>query len=331
VDISVVIPTRNRSHLLPVTVRSVMQQQNVDFELIVVDEASTDDTAAVLDGLSDPRLRVIHHQAVCGVSAARNDGAALARGGWIAFLDDDDLWAPNKLELQLGAVRETGASWGYVGHLHINVHSQVTSGASPPTPDVVVRELPRENLVPGGCSGVMVSKSAFEAAGKFDPRLQPLADWELWLRLARHGVPACVPQPLVAYRVHGEQMSLDAARVLSDFEILAQRHPDADPIGVYRYLAWVALRVKDHRRALKFFLRGWLGTRTKHRVSPLVSDLSALGRDVAEHRLGLTWGTSPPISDEIQSWRRAGQAWVDALVNASETDGDNTVWPPTQR
>lgn len=94
--------------------------------------------------------------------------------------------------------------------------------------------------------------------------------------------------------------------------MLAHRHPDADPVGLYRYLGWWALRVKDHRRALGFLLRGWLRTRTSDRISPLVCDPSALGRDVAAHWLGLKWGAWPEsavISEDIRSWQRAGQAW----------------------
>ena len=109
-DVSVVVPTRNRSALLALTLHSVFRQQDVDLEVIVVDDASADDTAAVLRTIADPRLRLIRHETSQGVSAARNRGAAQARGEWIAFLDDDDLWAPAKLALQLRAARASGAS-----------------------------------------------------------------------------------------------------------------------------------------------------------------------------------------------------------------------------
>ncbi len=111
-DISVVVPTRNRSALLATTLRSALVQRGVDFEVLVVDEASTDDTLEVVDSFGDARIRVIRHTTAQGVSAARNHGVAEARGAWIAFLDDDDLWAPEKLELQLRAARETGACMG---------------------------------------------------------------------------------------------------------------------------------------------------------------------------------------------------------------------------
>jgi glycosyltransferase involved in cell wall biosynthesis len=100
-DVSVVVPTRNRSALLELTLRSVLCQRDVDLELIVVDEGSTDDTPTMLAAVADSRLRVIRNDTPRGVSAARNRGAASARADWVAFLDDDDLWAPDKLTRQL--------------------------------------------------------------------------------------------------------------------------------------------------------------------------------------------------------------------------------------
>src|SRR5688500_17265462 len=137
-DISVVVPTRNRSALLSTTLRSVLTQRGVDFEVLVVDEASTDDTLQVVDRFRDPRIRVIRHATAQGVSAARNRGVAEARGVWIAFLDDDDLWAPAKLALQLRAARESEAPWSYVGEVTFNVHYRGTGGKTPlPADDLV--------------------------------------------------------------------------------------------------------------------------------------------------------------------------------------------------
>jgi glycosyltransferase involved in cell wall biosynthesis len=322
-DVSVVVPTRNRSTLLAMTLHSVLRQQGVDLEVIVVDEASTDDTPAVVASFRDPRIRVIHHDSPQGVSAARNRGMAEARAEWLAFLDDDDLWAPNKLTLQLQRARETGASWVYVGHVNINVHQRVTGGAPPLPPSALMEQLPQHNVVPGGCSGVIVSKRALRLAGPFDLRLQPLADWDLWLRLARTGVPACVSQPLVAYRLHGQQMSLAASRAEAEFRMLAGRNAEANPAIFYRYLGWWALRVKNHRGALRFFLRGGLQRRPEYRPSLVAADLASLGRDVFEHRLGINLPRLQrlaPMSEEYRSWRREGQVWVDALVNTQNID-----------
>ena len=90
-DVSVVIPTRNRSALLSRTLRSALRQEHVEFEVIVVDEASSDDTPALLSAVGDSRVRVLRHEMPRGLSGARNHGAEHARAEWLAFLDDDDL------------------------------------------------------------------------------------------------------------------------------------------------------------------------------------------------------------------------------------------------
>ena len=105
------IPTRNRRRLFALALASVLDQRGVRLEVIVVDEASTDDTAGMVYAIADPRVHVVRHDVPLGMTAARNRGIAAATGEWIAFLDDDDIWVPDKLVLQLQALRETGRSW----------------------------------------------------------------------------------------------------------------------------------------------------------------------------------------------------------------------------
>ena len=325
-DVSVIVPTRNRPALLALTLRSVLAQRGVEFEVIVVDEASTDDTPSVITSFGDARIRSIRHHRPQGVSAARNHGVAEARADWVAFLDDDDLWAPTKLALQLGALRASGATWAYVGHVNINVHHHVTGGSPPLPPGELIRQLPEHNVVPGGCSGVIVSKDTVRRAGLFNGEFQPLADWDLWLRLADIGVPACVSQPLVAYRLHGAQMSLDASRVETDFWRLYARNRQANPAILLRYLGWWALRVKNHRAAVRYFVRAWLQRRPNYRASVLAGDLAVLGRDLLAHRLPISLGKSTAHTEvEDPSWRRAGQEWVDALVASHVAAGGRRI------
>jgi len=129
--VSVVVPTRNRSRLLAMTLRSVLCQQNVELEVIVVDEGSTDDTAAMLSRLADSRVRVLRHETPYGLSTARNRGAGAAGGDWLAFIDDDDLWAPDKLAQQLRAAASTGRDWVYTGCVNISHDAQIVGGRPP--------------------------------------------------------------------------------------------------------------------------------------------------------------------------------------------------------
>ena len=133
-DVSVVIPTHNRSELLSLTLRSALRQRGVDLEIIVVDDGSVDDTPRLVGALGDPRIRMLRHDVAQGVSAARNHGIVESQGRWIAFLDDDDLWSPEKLALQLHALRETGRGWAYTGMVHVAIDNRVIAGQPPPTP-----------------------------------------------------------------------------------------------------------------------------------------------------------------------------------------------------
>src|SRR5690349_1209363 len=102
-QVSVVIPTRNRRELLLRAVRSVLHQREVSLSVVVVDEASTDGSADAVRALGDPRVQVVRHASPRGVSQARNTGLQQVQSPWVAFLDDDDLWAPDKLSAQLEA------------------------------------------------------------------------------------------------------------------------------------------------------------------------------------------------------------------------------------
>jgi hypothetical protein len=159
----------------------------------------------------------------------------------------------------------------------------------------------------------MACRRALEDAGLFDLRLQTLADWDLWLRLAGGGRPAFVSQPLVAYRLHGGQMSLDASRAQEEFGVIAQRNSHADLGILFRYLGWWALRVKNHRDALKFFIRAWAHRRVGSTTRTLATDLMSVARDAIEHRVGVRMPRLA-VTPEHESWRAQGQAWVDALI-----------------
>jgi glycosyltransferase involved in cell wall biosynthesis len=233
-----------------------VRQRDVALEVIVVDDGSRDpDMAAqVTADLGDDRVVLIRNTVPTGVSAARNRGIATARGSWVAFCDDDDLWAPNKLSLQLAVARATGRSWVYTGAVKIDLEQHVVGGLPPPPPEEALARLPHVNPVPGGCSGVLASTAALRAAGGFDNELVNLADWDLWMRLAATGPPAFVPQPLVAYRIHADNASTDAALILSEARSLNRRYGSTIDYGaLYHYLAWVHLRSKRGRSSLRYY------------------------------------------------------------------------------
>jgi len=252
-DVSVVIPTHNRRDLLTVTLKSALLQRNVEVEVIVVDDGSSDDTARLISAESDRRVRLVRHASSLGVSAARNRGVAEASAAWIAFLDDDDIWAPGKLAGQLAAAQERGRAWVYGGAVEIDARGRLIGGEPPPRPEILLRRLRRSNLMPAGSSNVVVRSATLDRAGGFSPDLRHLADWDLWLRLARLGPPACVPAPLVAYRLHSGQATLDRSGMLAEARILEARHA-ADRSSIYRWLAWSSLRVGRRAQAFRAYL-----------------------------------------------------------------------------
>jgi glycosyltransferase involved in cell wall biosynthesis len=255
-DVSVVIPTRDRSDLLHLAVVSVLTQQDVDIEVVVVDDASTDDVAGVVSSLADRRVRVVRQTSPGGVSAARNRGIAETRGEWVAFLDDDDLWAPQKLALQLEAATRSSRTWVYAGDVNVDDDLRVLTASAPPTPEQVMERLPRFNPVPSGASNVLVRADALAEAGPFDAGLRRTEDWDMWIRVARTGPPAFVPRPLVAYRFHSANVAAETTAIVEEADRLAARYGiPVDRAAMQRRAAWISLRAGDRRRAIRHYAR----------------------------------------------------------------------------
>lgn len=204
--VSVIIPTYNRWPRLAAAVRSVLAQSYRDFELIVVDDGSTDDSAAQLAQFAS-KLRYCH-QAQCGVSAARNLGVSQSRGRLIAFLDSDDLWEPDKLKVQvdfmesspLVQICQTEEIW-----LRNGVRVNPKLKHRKPSGDIFVQSVELCLVSP---SAVMLSRELFDQIGGFDESLPVCEDYDLWLRIARDHPVALIGQPLVIkHGGHADQLS----------------------------------------------------------------------------------------------------------------------------
>jgi glycosyltransferase involved in cell wall biosynthesis len=224
---SVIMPTWNRGAAIRRAVISVLRQTYKNFELIVVDDHSHTPASEFLEGLDDNRIRYLRMKVNSGVSAARNAGIRLAEGEYLAFLDDDDEYLPQKLEVLNSAVEN---SWDVIYH-RMRIHF-VKEGFSydndPHRLRFGYRELLLKNLL-GSPSMVVIRRSACLDVGAFDETLPALEDYELWLRLAKAGYKfQFVDAILTNYYRHTNynSRSLSLENDITAWELLHEKYRD---------------------------------------------------------------------------------------------------------
>jgi glycosyltransferase involved in cell wall biosynthesis len=212
--VSVVIPTYNYGRFVTDAVESVLAQTYRDFEIIVVDDGSSDDTQTKLEAYLDRIISI--RQENQGCSAARNAGIKAAKGDWVAFMDADDLWHPRKLEIQMAylarhpdvsMVASDHSQGFHLGWLEIPSDSEVPAERIG-LEDIAVRSR-------FGPSGVIVRKECFDKVGVFDPDLRSVEDREMWMRIACHYHIENLKLPLWWYRIHGASMCYVVSRMIS--------------------------------------------------------------------------------------------------------------------
>ena len=225
--VSVVIPTFNRSTLVREAVASVCAQTGVDTEIILVDDGSTDGTAATIRAAFGTRVQIVETPNR-GVSTARNTGVAASRGPWLAFLDSDDLWLPQKLAAQVAFIRarptaqicQTEEIW-----IRNGVRVNPCAHHRKPTGDIFTASLQLCLVSP---SAVLLRRSLFDRVGGFDPSLPACEDYDLWLRIARIEPVWLLDEPRVVKRGgHADQLSrrfwgMDRFRVAALTRLLAE-------------------------------------------------------------------------------------------------------------
>jgi glycosyltransferase involved in cell wall biosynthesis len=220
VQVTVIIPSRDRVDLLADALGAALGQVDVEHEVIVVDDGSTDATAAYLASVGDPRLRVLHHPVSQGVARSRNHALAEARGRWVAFLDDDDLWAPEWLRTSVAIGEERGCGLVYSAFLLLTGHRGVVRAELPTHPGALAERLLEHNVI-GSPSVVLARTDLLREAGGFDERLSALADWDLWIRLTAKASACASPELLVGYTRHEANMHLrDPDGVLDEYHRL---------------------------------------------------------------------------------------------------------------
>lgn len=263
--VSVIIPTCDRAHLLERAVMSVLGQSFDDYEVIVVDDHSRDDTLEVIERLRDERVRCIPRSQRGGGAAARNTGIEAACGEYLAFLDDDDAWHDSKLQRQVEVMqRRPEVGLVYTGAVHIHQHNgQIFKTVTPTDRGYIFQALLERNII-GTTSSVMVRKEALLEVGGFDEAFPSCQDWDLYLRLAGDWMVDFVGKALVDFYLHpvritrndnaridGRKMILDkySSYIQADKRILSLHHSaigrlccQAGRYGEGRHLLFEAVR-----------------------------------------------------------------------------------------
>lgn len=223
--VAVIIPVYNGAEDVSAAIDSALQQRNCDVEVIVVNDGSTDQTAEVLKSWGS-RISVLH-QTNQGLPRTRNNGVRAATAGteWIAFLDHDDQWLPDKLERQLQVAATTQADVVYTNARNFGDSQRVDELRSDPRQmlqgDLFVPLLMDNFLV---TSAVLVRRAAFERVAGFTETPVMAEDWDLWLKLAAAGCQfAAVPEPLTLYRWRAGSFSKNHERMRKYRQLTVER------------------------------------------------------------------------------------------------------------
>ena len=196
--VSIIMPAYNASATIGEAINSVLLQTYTDRELIVVDDCSSDNTVEIVKALAqkDPRIALHVNRENMGTAETRNTAVRRAKGEYLAFLDSDDMWRPDKLEKQLKLIEETGAVISYTGTAYMNASGEMSGYTLPAERKFTYRSLLRRNIM--SCSSVMVRRDAMLPF----PRGNMHEDYALWLQILRKtGCAYGVDEPLLVYRM----------------------------------------------------------------------------------------------------------------------------------
>ncbi|MGB3405557.1 MAG: glycosyltransferase [Microcoleaceae cyanobacterium] len=227
--ISIIIPVYNGEKTIQETIFSILNQTYQHFEIIIINDGSTDSTLEVISSIPNPQIKVFSYPN-SGVSASRNRGIALASGEYISFIDADDLWTPDKLEAQLNALQKhPQAAVAYSWTDWIDESGQViSSGGHHQFSGDVYKHLFLGDFVEGG-SNVLIRKSALDKVGVFDESINFSEDWELWLRLAAQYQYIVIPRTQILYRISHQSASFNVLQMEKSSLQVIQKAIDNSP------------------------------------------------------------------------------------------------------
>jgi glycosyltransferase involved in cell wall biosynthesis len=249
--VGIVLPVKDGGEYIGAAIESVLAQTYDDFELVVVDDGSTDGTREVVRGFDDPRVTLVEDERNLGVAASRNRGANRVGGELLAFIDHDDVWQPSKLQRHVSAHRATGADLVYSDVREVAADGTVLRERTFPDPRPAGPPLVRQLLFGGGAvivtmSCVSVTRNAWTEVGGQQARFSVSEDIDLYVRLAGAHAFTRVPEPLVAKRSHDANISDDYRAIYRHHERILAR-----ALEQYPYLDGADERHKRARMAYR--------------------------------------------------------------------------------
>lgn len=259
--VSIIITTFNRPHLLQRAIESVLNQSYKNFELIIIDDCSTDTTQKVVKNYINEKVHYIKNIENKGLSASRNIGIKASRGEYISFLDDDDELLPDKLFSQIELFKTNK----YVDVVYCgSIKKYKNFSLINPAKYKGCLKLSVLNSCPNAVHSLLIKKTCFNRVGLFDENLNALEDWDMWIRLSKFFEFDYVPKNLIIYYIHGSQMSTHLRLKTKAREKLFLKHYDSivqNKHAHYWHLRKLAGRfalLNEFKRSLKYIIKSIL-------------------------------------------------------------------------
>ena len=227
--VSVILPTYNRAHTVKRAIESVLHQSHADFELVIVDDGSTDNTIDVINEITDRRIQILRHKTNRGAGIARNTGIQASQGKYIAFQDSDDEWLPGILEKQVRVLRQTEQTTDGIGVVYTKFWRR-KGDRQIVFPINNSRKLEgdiHESLLFGNLvttQTALVKKSCLNELGLFDENLACLLDWELWIRISKVYRFKHISEPLAIVNYSPEGISSHFLALAKANEYILEKH-----------------------------------------------------------------------------------------------------------
>jgi glycosyltransferase involved in cell wall biosynthesis len=306
---SVIIPTFNRADLLPRAIQSVLNQSFGDFELLIVDDHSPDNTKSVVESFSDRRVRYVYHEDNKGAPATRNTGIAYAKGEYIAFLDDDDEYLPQFLlemhQIFNGSPESIGFSWGGIRWIKDADGEELVLREEMWQPKFQNREHAYLSFLKSrriGNSGLVVRKSCFDEVGLFDEQIRGGAeDTEFLIRLVRCFDFKMAPRVLIKVHLHaGSHLRSYSQKKAFDYERIIEKNKQA-------LLDHPDLLASKHYKIAWLYYHGGNKIKARHYMR------QALRAAPLRPRVWLTWLMFEALGDQGPILHRKLSSWKTQL------------------